>query len=141
MLIGTACASADPDPHEFPESLPCDEPAQEVDLGSPHRENPPAHFTLGEGKVWATIGRGSGGSGLFPDINQASLSLGLQQAPPSHEPGTSNVENELLRVTVHVDRFTQLDLSAGDYWALLSQGGDLKLYSCESEVISGVNPG
>lgn len=141
VLVATACGSADPNPEEFPSTLPCGEPAQEAELGSPHREDRPAHFTIDEGPVWATIGRGTGGTGIFPEVNQASLSLGLQTAPPFHEPGTSNVENELLRVTVHVDRFTQLELAPGDYWALLSQGGELKLYSCEPEVISGVNPG
>lgn len=141
ILVAAACGSADPEPEEFPSALPCDEPAQEAELGSPHREDPPAHFTVEEGIVWATIGRGTGGTGIFSEASQASLSLGLQKAPPLHEPGTSNVENALLRVTVHVDRFTQLELAPGDYWALLSQGGDLKLYSCEPAVISRVNPG
>lgn len=140
ILTATACASADPDPDEFPTSLPCDEPAQEADLGSPLEENPPATFSVDGPRVWVTIGRGGGG-GFFPEVDQANLSVGLQEDPPTYPASGSGVENQTVGVTVYVDRYTQLDLAAGDYWALLSQGGDLTLYSCEPDIISGVNPG
>ena len=140
-FTGTACASAEPDRDEFPPSLPCDEPAQEADLGSPIEGDPPATLSTNGRRVWATIGPGGEG-GFFPDVDRrAELSIGLQQDPPTYPTPSSGVENETVGVTVYVDRFSELGLAAGDYWAFLSKDGDLKLYSCEPDVISGVSPG
>lgn len=117
--------------------LPCEVPAQRVDLGSPVRDQEPAEFTLKDGRVWATFQRGAPERGFVPAVKHGILSIGSQSEPPFYDPESGRIENQTATYQLEVGEYTELRVGAGRYWALHTVGvSDLQLLACQGGVIS-----
>lgn len=132
------------------DSIPCEEPAQYVNLGRPKADGEytrTAEITVdAEGKVWASLSGPIPPGGFIPQTDVAGLYFGRSSLPPTSDPGSSTIGNTLdgnpdddilTSVHLHYQGFAEIPFPDNDrYWIVLTQGGDLELFTCEPNILS-----
>ena len=109
-----------------------------TDLGIPFRGARTAFFRTSGGEVW--IGVSELGDSLFGKVTQTGVDIGPGPHPPEVDRVSNRVSGAVRSVTVHDDRLTLVDLPAGSYWLVSSNGGRIELRTCPGVTISEVSP-
>ena len=109
-----------------------------TDLGSPFRGMRTAFFRTSGGEL--RIGVSGLGDSLFGKVTQTGVDIGPGQQAPEVDRVSNRVRGAVRSVTVHDDRLTPVDLTAGSYWLVSSNGGRIELRTCPGVTISEVSP-
>lgn len=107
-----------------------------VDFGTPSLSSEHyAVFTSAGATGWATIREASPAIGPFEAVDVAALRIGKDKPEFSSRLHVSNDEQ---RISLKVGEWSEVELPAGDWWALLSQGEGLTIASCEPDAFTDV---
>ena len=144
-LLAGSCSYSYDNRGDTIDAIPCDEPAQYVNLGRPAVSAMPAEITVLNGRVWASLRhRIPAGGGLFEfDVETTRLYFGRTSEPPVRGE-LGSIDNALdgngddigLQVRLHYQGFAEIPFPDADRYWLHSGGHDLELFTCEPDVIS-----
>jgi hypothetical protein len=94
-----------------------------------------AEFTTIGGTLFVTAYGFSHGGILDPEVAGTAIYFGLADQPPTWDRQT-NPSNLQAEIFVVEDDFTKVDLPAGRYWVLTSNGANVAIVSCEEDGVS-----
>jgi hypothetical protein len=126
------------DPAQAP---PCARPdADVVQLGRPLRYAAPlaATFHTGGSTLYLTA-NGFAPPGII-DLrlpNATLASIGPAATPPLYDQRRAEVSPVAAEVLVPQGGYGRVDLPAGDYWLVISEGADIELWSCAAGTLTG----
>ena len=109
-----------------------------TDLGIPFRGARTAFFRTSGGEL--RIGVSGLGDSLFGAVTQTGVDIGPGRHAPEVDRASNRVRGAIRSVTVHEDRPTSVDLPAGSYWLVSSNGGRIELRTCPGVTVSEVGP-
>ncbi|MGI8536261.1 MAG: hypothetical protein ACR2K2_07105 [Mycobacteriales bacterium] len=122
-------------------TLPCAD-ATEVELGSPYTyaSRGPAYFSTSGGTVYLVARRFEQGGFLDVPHPRTLFSVGPGSTPPVVDPQAATVAGVRSEVQAGADEWVPVDLPAGQWWVLSSNGGDVRAASCVPGGVSDPDP-
>lgn len=144
MLLG---ACADRDRSGDLAELPCEVPAQSVNLGRPQTDRKPAEFTYdGEGTVYASLATLEPSEWLFETKGDfTGMFFGRTSQPPVYDARNGDIDNAYdatpddigLSMYVYYHGYVEIPLPDADrYWMHTVGWNELEVFTCDPGVIS-----
>jgi len=123
-------------------SAPCGgAAASSARLGTPYPDREPAQFTTTGGQLFITAHWYSHDGVLdFGRRGATVFYIGPADTPPSYDPDRKLVTPQTARLEVHEGEYGTVDLPAGHYWLLTSNGGDVEIVNCAAGGVTGQPP-
>jgi len=141
FLVVTVMSACDALPPEGAVRVPCDgEESTVLELGPAARNsNRYGQFSTTGATVWVTVGPIDLGP-IF-DTDRTSIEVGWALEPPEYDTRTGEENaNVLTEVSVMEERWSPLELEAGDYWLWSSAGGLVTVQTCTAGAIFDAVP-
>lgn len=151
MLLTVMCillgACSDRDRSGELAELPCEVPAQSVNLGRPQTYRKPAELTYnGEGSVYASLATLEPNEFLFKTKGDfTGLFFGRTSQPPEYDPRNGDIDNAHdatpddigLSMYVYYHGYVEIPLPDADrYWIHTVGFNELEVFTCEPGAIS-----
>jgi hypothetical protein len=116
----------------------CESPTV-TDLGIPFGGRA-SYFTHSGGEVFIEVTHLPQDT-VLGDITRTRIDLGPGDQPPRPDPqGSSRMENTAHTVSVELGRLSRITLPEGTYWLVSSNGGRIRLHTCDDVRVGDVRP-
>ena len=122
------------------DAMPCNQPAVELQLGSPFIGSRLGEFTVNDSPAWVTVSDIDESGLLEIETGRLRMYIGDATAPPSYDAQRGTVSNVTLELAVHEGQFRRLDLNPGRYWLWQTKVGTAIVASCQEDGVSDPNP-